>query len=311
MRMNGPGRRKDGSKGRGNAKPRQPPRAESGSRGRDSVRGGGSPSPQAEIQASGGRGRGPWADGTCCPSPLRHARQVRPLGCRGAGERRLWRGARQRHTAEDVPAGTGVRGRCEPLGAAGAAKQTPDPGPEPGPPAARPSTLSCQGATPRRPARESGPIRLHKVDEKGGFGAELRSINKQHDGFLPPLPSLVHGARALVCFGLIVVCFCIFPTAVKWIPPFLGVFMFFIPVGDAAGPLGTSASDDEVSLQELTQLALSVRRAASGAADTRVSVSWELLGPYVLRQAPTAMLVGRRGRAPLRGEGEHPSLQRM
>lgn len=140
MRMNGPGRRKDGSKGRGNAKPWQPARAESGSRGRDSVRGGGSPSPQAEIQASGGRGRGPWADGTCCPSPLRHARQVRPLGCRGAGERRLWRGARQRHTAEDVPAGTGVRGRCEPLGAAGAAKQTPDPGPEPGPPAARPST---------------------------------------------------------------------------------------------------------------------------------------------------------------------------
>lgn len=87
--------------------------------------------------------------------------------------------------------------------------------------------------------------------------------------------------------------------------------MFFIPVGDAAGPLGTSVSDDEVSLQELTQLALSVRRAASGAADTRVSVSWELLGPYVLRQAPTAMPVGRRGRAPLRGEGEHPSLQRM
>lgn len=107
MRMNGPGRRKDGSKGRGNAKPRQPARAESGSRGRDSVRGGGSPSPQAEIQASGGRGRGPWADGTCCPSPLRHARQVGPLGCRGAGERRLWRGARQRHTAEDVPRGQG------------------------------------------------------------------------------------------------------------------------------------------------------------------------------------------------------------
>lgn len=149
------------------------------------------------------------------------------------------------------------------------------------------------------------------MDEKGGFGAELRSVNKQHDGFLPPLPSLVHGARGLVCFGLVVVCFCIFPAAVKWIPPFLGVFMFFIPVGDAAGPLGTSVSDDEVSLQELTQLTLSVRRAASGAADTRVSVSWELLGPYVLRQAPTAMLVGRRGRAPLRGEGEHPSLQRM
>lgn len=169
--------------------------------------------------------------------------------------------------------------------------------------------LSCQGVTPRRPARESGPTRSHKVDEKGGFGAELRSVNKQHDGFLPPLPSLVHGARVLLWFGFCF--FCIFPAAVKWIPPFLGVFMFFIPVGDAAGPLGTSVSDDEVSLQELTQLALSVRRAASGAADTRVSVSWELLGPYVLRQAPTAMLVGRRGRAPLRGEGEHPSPQRM
>lgn len=229
MRMNGPGRRKDGSKGRGNAKPRQPPRAESGSRGRDSVRGGGSPSPQAEIQASGGRGRGPRDDGTCCPSPLRHARQVGPLGCRGAGERRLWRGACQRHTAEDVPAGTGVRGRCEPLGAAGAAKQTPDPGPEPGPPAARPSTLSCQGVTPRRPARESGPIRLHKVDEKGGFGAELRPVNKQHDGFLPPLPSLVHGARVLLCFGLVFVFFVFFQLQLNGFPRFLVSLCFSSP----------------------------------------------------------------------------------
>lgn len=70
--------------------------------------------------------------------------------------------------------------------------------------------LSCQGATPRRPTRESGPIRSHKVDEKGGFGAELRPVNKQHDGFLPPLPSLVHGARVSVCFGLVFVFFLYF-----------------------------------------------------------------------------------------------------
>lgn len=151
------------------------------------------------------------------------------------------------------------------------------------------------------------------MDEKGGFGAELRSVNKQHDGFLPPLPSLVHGARALVCFALFwfLFVFVFFQLQLNGFPRFLVSLCFSSPWATLPVPWELLRVTMEVSLQELTQLALSVRRAAPGAADTRVSVSWELLGPYVLRQAPTAMLVGRRGRAPLRGEGEHPSLQRM
>lgn len=91
--------------------------------------------------------------------------------------------------------------------------------------------LSCQGVTPRRPARESGPIRSHKVDEKGGFGAELRPVNKQHDGFLPPPPSLVHGARALLCFGLVwlLFVFVFFQLQLNGFPRFLVSLCFSSP----------------------------------------------------------------------------------